>query len=196
GDTTAVSLFCNGVPFLNTVLPIGGNQITSDIARTLNIALSSAERVKKVHGSALAHTSSIGGTRAEFQAKCATGDTRNFSCHALSCIIRPLIEDIFTNIDNYLVQHQPYAASIGRVVLTGGAAQLSGVPEVARIILKRDTRLATPNHISGLPDIASHSDSAACVGLLQHAQNAARDVISAEDDQLISKVAHWLERYI
>src|SRR5690606_41612180 len=53
-----------------------------------------------------------------------------------------------------------------RVVLTGGASQLAGLPETARRILARNVRLGRPLGVTGLPEAAKGPAFATTVGLL------------------------------
>ena len=50
GGTTSAALFLNNGVIGVTSVPIGGNQITRDIARVLSVSLSDAERLKAVEG--------------------------------------------------------------------------------------------------------------------------------------------------
>ncbi len=67
----------------------------------------------------------------------------------------------------------PFAAEPrGRVVLTGGASQLNGLPELAAQILGRPVRIGRPLGIAGLPDAAKGPAFAVAAGLLVYPQTA------------------------
>ena len=59
-----------------------------------------------------------------------------------------------------------------RIVLTGGASQLTGLSDVARRVLGRQVRLGRPLGIAGLPEAAKGPAFAAAVGLLIYPQVA------------------------
>ncbi|MDO9306631.1 MAG: cell division protein FtsA, partial [Mesorhizobium sp.] len=59
-----------------------------------------------------------------------------------------------------------------RVVLTGGASQLSGLPDAARRILGRNVRIGRPLGIHGLPEAAKGPAFSAVVGLMIYPQVA------------------------
>ncbi len=59
-----------------------------------------------------------------------------------------------------------------RVVLTGGASQLTGLTETARRMLGRNVRLGRPLGIAGLPEAAKSPAFAAAVGLVVYPQVA------------------------
>ena len=66
-----------------------------------------------------------------------------------------------------------FGAQAGRrVVLTGGASQLVGLPEVARRILQGQVRIGRPLGIRGLPEAAKGPAFSASVGLLVYPQVA------------------------
>jgi cell division protein FtsA len=60
------------------------------------------------------------------------------------------------------------------VVLTGGACQLQGLPELAEFILEMPVRRAQPAHVKGLSDAVSAASFSTAVGLVKFgAENAA-----------------------
>jgi cell division protein FtsA len=58
------------------------------------------------------------------------------------------------------------------VILTGGAAQLTGLPDLAARILNRPVRIGRPLGIAGLPDAAKGAAFAVAAGLLVYPQAA------------------------
>jgi len=67
----------------------------------------------------------------------------------------------------------PFAAeSRGRVILTGGASQLTGLVELATRILGRQVRIGRPLGVAGLPEEAKGAAFAAAAGLLVYPQAA------------------------
>ena len=66
-----------------------------------------------------------------------------------------------------------FSEAVGkRVVLTGGASQLTGLAEAARRMLGRNVRLGRPLGIAGLPEAAKSPAFAASVGLIIYPQVA------------------------
>jgi cell division protein FtsA len=60
----------------------------------------------------------------------------------------------------------------GRVVLTGGASQLTGLADLAARILRRPVRIGRPLGLAGLPDAAKGPAFAVAAGLLVYPQAA------------------------
>ncbi len=67
-----------------------------------------------------------------------------------------------------------------RVVLTGGASQLTGLPEAARRILARNVRIGRPMGVSGLPTAAKGPAFSTAVGLMIYPQVADMETHAAQ----------------
>ena len=172
GGTTSMAVFADGAFCHVDALAIGGHHVTMDIARGLSTRLADAERIKTLHGTALATSSDdheIIGVPAVGE---DSHDIVNVPRGALTRIIRPRIEEILELVRDRLAA-SGFAGRVGkRVVLTGGASQLTGLVEVARRILGRNVRLGRPLGIAGLPQAAKGPAYAAAVGLLIYPQVA------------------------
>jgi cell division protein FtsA len=88
-------------------------------------------------------------------------------------IIRARVEETLELLRDRLGK-SGYGGAIGkRVVLTGGASQLAGLPEAARRILGRNVRIGRPLGVAGLPEAAKGPAFSATVGLMIYPQVAA-----------------------
>ena len=181
GGTSSATIFYQGAPIFTTILPIGGHHITRDIARGLNVAVNVAERVKTLHGSALASVlTPAQGERDQFEVSVLGGDHQMLPKTALTKIIRPRLEETFELIKRELAATGLEHFAGGRVVLTGGAASLVGVAEIAQEIFEKQPRIASPMRITGLPEAAASPSFAACAGLLTYAGRAHADAALAD----------------
>jgi cell division protein FtsA len=170
GATTSFAVFHEGHLVSADVIPLGGQHITNDIARGLTTTIAHAERMKTLWGSALA--SQI--DEREMIAVPLLGErgvdtVQKVPKSMLTGIIRPRIEETFELLRDRI--EACGAAHLGgrRVVITGGASQLTGVREVAAQWLDRQVRMGSPAHIAGMPEAAHSPGFAVCAGLLQHA---------------------------
>ena len=91
-------------------------------------------------------------------------------------IIRPRLEETFELVRERLESSGLARAAGHRVVLTGGACQLSGAREMAARILDRQVRLGRPQALRGLPDSASGPAFATAAGLLAWASGEGRPI--------------------
>jgi cell division protein FtsA len=171
--TTSMAVFADGRFIHADGFALGGRHVTLDIARGLNITVQDSERIKTLYGSVLA-----GGAdeRDMITMPAASGEDREaprfVSRATLTRIIRPRAEEILEIVRDRLAA-SPFASEPrGRVVLTGGASQLSGISDLAARIFGRPVRIGRPLGISGLPEVAKGSAFAVSTGLLVYPQLA------------------------
>jgi cell division protein FtsA len=84
-------------------------------------------------------------------------------------IIQPRIEETFELVRSRLEAGGFDKVAGRRVMLTGGAAQMQGVRELAAAVLDKQVRIGRPLGVQGLPDAAGGPAFAACAGLLRYA---------------------------
>ena len=173
GGTTSLSIFVEGQFVHSDAIAIGGHHVTMDLARGLSTRLADAERIKTLHGSALLSLSDD----QELIAIPPVGDDDRDLLNqvpqgALTRIIRPRVEEIFELVRDR-IEASGFAGHVGkRVVLTGGASQLTGMAETARRILGRNVRMGRPLGVAGLPEFGKGPAFATAVGLLIYPQVA------------------------
>ncbi|EKF43389.1 cell division protein FtsA [Nitratireductor indicus C115] len=173
GGTTTISVFSEGKFVWGDALPIGGNHVTMDLVRGLSARLEDAERLKVMHGSALLSSSddrdivSIHPMGAEYGEQ-----PIQVPRAVMTRIIRARIEETLELVRDK-INRSGYGSLVGRrVVLTGGASQLVGLPEAARRLFGRNVRLGRPLGVAGLPEAAKGAAFSATVGLLIYPQVA------------------------
>jgi cell division protein FtsA len=194
GGSTTVGVFsCGRLTHVDAVA-VGGIHVTRDIARGLNISMTDAERLKTLHGACIASASDERETIAVHR----LGDDMDHPNHLprseLLRIIRPRIEEILELVRDRL-KASGYASQAGRrLVMTGGACQLTGLPELARTILSGQVRLGRPLGIEGLPESGKSPAFAAAVGLMIYPQVAGLE--SFEPSRHASRPAHEESGYV
>lgn len=170
GAVTSLALFHDGRLVAADVVPVGGLHVTHDIARGLSTTIAHAERMKTLWGSVYATAADdrdmltvplLGERGADMVNKVPKS--------ALSGIIRPRLEETFELIQQKLAL--PAFARFGgaRVVLTGGASQLTGLRDFAQQMLAAPVRQGSVATLSGMPDTARHPGFAVASGLLLQA---------------------------
>ena len=117
--------------------------------------------------------------------------------------MRPRVEEILELVRDRLAA-AGRAAQVGRrLVLTGGASQLTGLPELARAIVSSQARVGRPLGVEGLPESAKSPAFATAVGLLVYPQVAGLEHFEpgraaprhgAEDDGYVARVGRWLKQ--
>jgi cell division protein FtsA len=202
GGTTSIAVFAAGHIVHLDALAVGGHHVTMDIARGLTTRVTAAERLKTLYGSAITTSAD---DRDMIAVPQVDEDERDVPGHLpkahLTRIIKPRIEEILELIRDRL-RNAGFAAQAGRrVILTGGASQLAGVPEVARRILQGQVRIGRPLGIKGLPEAAKGPGFAAAVGLLVYPQVAHMEQFEPRSsgifagtgtDGYLSRVGRWI----
>jgi len=202
GGTTGIAVFSEGSVLFTDVVPVGGIHVTNDIARGLATPVAQAERIKTLYGHAMA----TGADRHETIAVPQLGEddereARQVSRSLLIGIIQPRLEETFELVRGRL-EASGFDKIAGRqVVLTGGASQIPGTAELARLILDRRVRVGRPTRANGLAESTAGPAFATGAGLLVHALTA--DRAGAGDgaphntmpDGLAGRVGHWIREH-
>jgi cell division protein FtsA len=198
--TTTLAVFC-GARFVHADgFALGGRHVTMDIARGLNARIADAERIKTLYGSVLTGGSDERDMIAVPPVDNDEREAPHFASRAsLARIIKPRVEEILEMVRDRLAA-SPFAAEPrGRVVLTGGASQLTGVADLATQILRRPVRVGRPLDIAGLPEEARGGAFAVATGLLVYPQAAHLEHFEprrtrqlATGGGYIARVGRWL----
>ncbi|HZP77264.1 MAG TPA: cell division protein FtsA [Pseudolabrys sp.] len=171
--TTSIAVFSGGRFIHADGFALGGRHVTMDLARGLNARIADAERIKTFYGSVL----TSGSDERDMITVPPVGDDEReppqfVSRETLVRIIKPRVEEILEMVRDRLAA-SPFAAEPrARVILTGGASQLTGLADLAARILRRSVRIGRPLGIAGLPDAAKGSAFAVAAGLLVYPQAA------------------------
>jgi cell division protein FtsA len=170
GGTTDVAIFERGSLWHTGVIAIGGDHFTNDIAVGLRTPLPEAEKIKRRCGCAMSamvddeetiEVASVGGRRPRVIAR-----------RILAEILQPRAEEVFNLVWDE-IRRAGYEKSLNSgIVLTGGAALLDGVAEVAEQIFDLPIRRGSPTDLGGMVDHVSSPVFATCAGLLRYAQRA------------------------
>ncbi len=178
GGTTTVSIFYNGQLVFADAVAVGGSHVTMDLARVLSTRVADAERLKVLHGK----TNPAQVDENEILTVPSIGEDPHTMPHQvsvaqLSQIIRPRIEETFELIRDR-INRSGFAGVVGkRIVLTGGASQLTGVSEIATRVLSANIRLGRPMGIAGMPKTAKGPAFSAAAGLLIYPQIAGSEYV-------------------
>jgi cell division protein FtsA len=169
GGTADIALYSDGAIVHTSVLPIGGNHVTTDIALGIRTPQKEAEKIKLAYGCAMAESvdqeemidvPSVGGR-----------SPRSLSRQVLCEIIEARAEEIFQLVRDE-VRNTGYEDLLASgVVLTGGCSHLEGMQDLAEEILGLPVRFGAPVGVGGLGDVVRSPAHATGVGLLLHAHN-------------------------
>jgi cell division protein FtsA len=187
GGTTTISVFAEGKLVHTDAVSLGGHHVTTDLARGLSTRIEDAERLKVVHASAMPNSSD---ERELISIPPIGEDERDLPTQVpralVSRIVSARIEETMELIRDR-IQRSGFSPIVGkRVVLTGGASQLTGLAEVARRILARNVRIGRPMGVSGLPTAAKGPAFSTAVGLMIYPQVADQETHASQSGLLMS----------
>ena len=166
GGSTGISIFMKKHMIFADSVRLGGDHVTSDISKGLQVPLVVAERIKTKHGGVHAtgmddrEMIEIGGDSGDWDK-----DRRQVSRTELIGIMRPRVEEILEEVRARLdaagFDHLPSQ----QIVLTGGASQIPGLDGIASRILGQRVRMGRPLRVQGLPQAATGAAFSSTVGL-------------------------------
>lgn len=174
--TMDISVFTGGTLRHTAVIPVAGNQVTSDISKIFRTPLSHAEDIKVQYACALKQlvsmeesidVPSVGGRPA-----------RSMSRHTLSEVVEPRYQELFELIQDEIRESGLADQIAAGYVLTGGTAKMEGVLEFAEEIFQMPVRIASPLSVQGLKEYVNDPSYATVVGLLHYGMQAASEVDS------------------
>ncbi|MFL7838481.1 MAG: cell division protein FtsA [Candidatus Promineifilaceae bacterium] len=168
GGTTDIALYRQGVVWYTKVIPIGGYQITNDIAIGLRAPYEVAETVKIKYGDC--RPTQID-PNIVFPVEPFGGEKIQVGRQDLAYVIEARVEEIFKLVLRAIEQSGYDGLLPAGLVLTGGTAQLRGITDVAERVLNVPCRVANPRNLLGLVDNLHNPAYATSVGLLQWARN-------------------------
>ncbi|OHB02688.1 MAG: cell division protein FtsA [Candidatus Zambryskibacteria bacterium RIFCSPLOWO2_01_FULL_39_39] len=167
-ETVSIVVFENNIPISLEVFPIGGSDITNDIALGLKISLEEAESIK------------LGGVT-----------STSYSRKKLEDIVSARLGDIFELIELHLKKIGKSGVLPAGIIITGGSSSIGTIPDLARSYLRLPSRIASLNISNGKFQIKDSSWSVAyglCIisnlpdeeerlGLKKHSENVFKKVL-------------------
>ena len=192
GGTTDVIVYANSAAVHTSVIPIGGLNLTNDIAAGLRTPMAEAERIKIKYGCAspkmtdpddTIEVPSVGGRAA-----------RQLQREVLANIIEPRIEEIFSAVQHVLSESGYIEMLHAGVVLTGGSTLLDGMAELAEEILNMPVRRATPFGVGGLADVVKSPAYATAVGLVKYGSERLRNARTEQRFKPLKSERRWGSR--
>ena len=183
GGTSSIAIFMDGKLIYVDTVPVGGQHISTDVARILSTPLAEAERLKAVHGS-ITPIDTMASAPSPVRQALQLGHSDNITLPGLgdvieaggktierkllSAVIKPRVEEIMELLmDRMRAARMEYAAG-NRFVLTGGSSQLTGISDFCAQLVGRNVILGQPSGIENLAVEETSRSSAAAVGALIH----------------------------
>lgn len=186
GGTTDIILYVDGAVVHTSVIPIGGINLTNDIAVGLRTPMAEAERIKLKYGCAATR---LVDQEETIEVPGVGGRSPRVLRRQVLCdIIEPRVEEIFAAC-RHLIAETGYGEMLASgAIVTGGATLLDGTVELAEEVLGLPVRRGVPTGIGGLLDVVRSPSYATAVGLAKYgAGKAGRAEASApvSDEEVV-----------
>jgi cell division protein FtsA len=198
--TTDVVIYVNGAIWHTGVVPLGGEQVTNDIAIGLRTPLPNAEEIKRNSGCAL--VGSVNGNETIEVPSVGGRQPRTITRRALAEIIQPRMGEMMELVYREIQTSGYGDMAPAGVVMTGGASLLEAAPELAEQIFDMPVRVGYPRQVRGLADKVRDPIYATGVGLILHgtkerrSHNGARRFIKANHfNRILRRMKDWLSTY-
>ncbi len=196
GGTIDIAIYTNGALRHTAVIPVAGNQVTSDIAKIFRTPIGHAEDIKIQYACALR---SMVGKEESIEVPSVGGrPARSMSRHTLAEVVEPRYQELFELVLEEIRASGLEEQIAAGVVLTGGTAKMEGAVEFAEDIFQMPVRLGYPAHITGLTQYVQDPSYASVVGLLLYGKDVrtqqkkaavARESVGG----LLKKVTSWFK---
>jgi len=160
GSTTSVAVFEEGDLQYMAVIPVGGANITNDLAIGLKTDPEVAEKVKITHAAAVAR-----GTTEDVTVK-LDKETHTFSSSDIDEIVEARLDEIFDAVHKELKKAGRAGQLPSGVVLTGGTAKLKGIADYAKVKLELAARIGKSSGYGGVAENIEEPQFATVVGLM------------------------------
>ena len=196
GGTTDVAIFAQGAIRHTAVIPIAGDQITSDIGHALRTSTHDAEEIKIAYGVALQQLADAD----EMIEVPGVGDrpSTTLSRQTLAGFIQPRVEEILQKVQEELVKKNYERLLRAGIVLTGGSAQMPGMIELGEEIFHNTVKIGVPHYSGNLKDMVRNPRYSTAMGLLLEGQAQRQRGLKMRDPksfrQVLGRMRAWFEK--
>ena len=199
GGTSDLAIFYQGAIKHTAVLTVAGAQMTNDIAIGLRTPNAEAEKIKQSFGCAYSplieegdniETPSVGGR-----------EPRTVPRQILSEIIEARTREMFELLDHEINESGYREIISSGIVLTGGAASMYGMADLAEDVFQSPVRVGTPIDLGGLVDVVNNPMYATCTGLIQYGSKRIKTGPVRElqgrnlFDKIFSRMKDWADEF-
>lgn len=164
GGTSDIGIYRNEKLIYTSVIPIGGEHFTNDIAYCLQVDFDTADRVKK-------DFSLIEFEKDEEISLSIknTNETKKVKLQELKEIIDARIDDILDHVMEKIEASGFKDYISNGLVFTGGSSQIGGLEERAESVIDYDIKIGFPIEVEGLMENMNKPENATGIGLLLYA---------------------------
>ena len=195
GGTTDLAIFSENAIKHTSVLTLGGDNLTNDIAVGIRTPFKEAEKIKIKYGCGL--TSLIGQDETIKVPSVGGREPRTISRKILGEILEPRVEEIFSLIHHEMLRSGYDELVTSGIVVTGGSALLPGVPEIVEQVFNMPARIGYPDNIGGLKEIVNSPMYATAVGLVLYGakERKRKKEFRIRDTNIFNRIVSRMKRW-
>jgi cell division protein FtsA len=203
--TTDIAIFHEGKIRHVAMIAFGGSNVTSDIVHGMGVTQADAERLKERYG--CAYEPMVDPDDVVELPSTASQGERHIPREVLAHIIHQRIDEIFSLVHTE-IQRAGFGNRLsGGIVVTGGAAAMQGVAELATDVFGTAVRIGIPTeNIGGLADSVEAPRFATVAGLALYGANRVviggasaagrkRAISSPNMDRFAQRLKTWLQDF-
>jgi cell division protein FtsA len=168
GSVTSLTIFTEGSPVYSSVIPVGANNVTNDLAIGLRLSIEDADKIKlKINKivEAKKHEDDVDLTVFGILSE----EKHRISLQtAVNGIIKPRLEELFTLIYDQIESSGFSALIPAGVVITGGGAQTINAKDICSKVIPLPLRIASPPKLGGIVDDILNPSYTSSIGLLMY----------------------------
>ena len=200
GNITTITIFYESAPYYCSVVPVGGVNVTNDLAIGLRLPLDEAEKIKQKL------TKIFDDKKFEDDVDISRfgiddNSKRKISVStALNGIIRPRLEELASLINSELETNRLRQYIPAGIVITGGGSQTTNIKEIFTQIINLPVRLATLPTVGGLSDDILNPAYSSAIGLLRYSlegnpidQNTSSQRVKAPFTGILGRIKNLIE---
>ena len=194
GGTADVAVYFDHSIRHTSTVPLGGKNVTNDIAIGLRTPIDQAEEIKLRYGSAM--PALVNADEMISVPGVGSRAARDISRHVLASIIGPRMEEIFSMAQREVKKaNYPDTLAAG-IILTGGGALLPGAAELAEQIFDMPVKIGIPRGFDGLTDLANSPIHATGRGLICYGVRHGDEIMRrGKTKGLFKKIENWFNEH-
>jgi len=196
GGTSDIAIYTQGAIRHTAVIPIAGDQITSDIAMAFRTPTKEAEDIKRRYGCALR---GLADSNETIEVP-GVGDrpSKKLSRQMLSEVIEPRIEELYALVHAEIKRSGFEELLSSGAVITGGSSAMEGMVDLGEEVLHMPVRLGTPSYVGSLSEVIRNPRYSTSAGLLSagvlHREKQKVDQMkNGSVKTVVTKMKRWFE---
>lgn len=198
--TTGIAVYEEGDVIHASIIPVGSDHITNDLAIGLRTSIEIAEKIKVSYGSAMSHE--ISEEEEIDLSKLNKEEEAVIARKRVAEIIEARLSEIFSLINKDLKKLGRAGKLPGGAVITGGGSKIPGLVDLAKEELSLPAQIGFPENIPGITDAIDDPVYATSQGLVMWSLKNLDESTSSFSLNLgnigetVGRVQKWLKNFL